>query len=402
MRTKISILLILISLLGYSQQQPTWFGGGVRFYNATEQTSFSLGHERIPLMQTNGVINSFIHSDSLVVQSQIKPFITISDVPVYQAGSNVTIDNTNPLSPIINALGSGGGSSNTFSNGITLLSGNAKIGGELIDSDTRLNIDDNTKSFGIFANTFPSTSETIKTGVRIKGNELLLQAGLLSDSIQVNGRVKLKNFIDFRNGGSSTNIYFGTGYGAAQSEDIFIASTPSEPMIITVGDDSTYDVTLKDNVFTSPNAVVNKQYVDNAVLSSSLPVGFYQEGSFTPTLTNSEYGGVFTTSSYVRVGNLVKYNIYIFITSTTGTPGTFNIQNMPFDPVPFSNSVDLIELKGSSFNTQQLETLVSSLTGSGSIVFRDNLDITANLSGIIFTNGIIRLSGSYITNVYTP
>lgn len=548
MKTKISILLLIISFFqGYSQlQSPTWFGGGIKLYNATEQTDFLSGHERIPLMQTNGIINSFIHSDSLVIQSQIKGFallnaentfkernifekeiivltngndnlfnnntihnglftangglnsngtttlagtqnfsgtLTMSGVmnydPIitnaiidsesdniiinkrwfnantktYQAGTNITIDNTDPLNPVINATGGGGtGSSNTYTNGLTLSSNNVDLGGELTQTDTRLNISDNVKSFGVFANTFAPSSEAIKTGVRVKGNELLLQAGVFSDSIQVNGRVKIRNFIDFRNGGSSTAMYFGTGYGAAQAEDVFISSTPSNPMQITVGDDATYDVTLTDNVFTSPNAVVNKQYIDNAIAgvsggggatnlnytasstngvitsstgtNATIPTvtstnaglqkpNFYEEGTFTPDIIDTNGGATYTFTvsgaTYVRTGNIVRVNVLFTNINTTGTPSPpssyFYVDNMPFISATGGNGYnggELIQFAGSTLTEDEVQNLTPFMpSGFDRVRFQRKTEYQPR-SQVSFTAGVLAFSITYITNVYTP
>lgn len=79
MKKIIFILVITLTSLSYSQ---TRFGKGIKLYNALEETDF-IFTDRMPLMDENGLINSFISTDSLVVQSQIKPFIVLSDLDNY-------------------------------------------------------------------------------------------------------------------------------------------------------------------------------------------------------------------------------------------------------------------------------------------------------------------------------
>lgn len=62
------------------------------------------------------------------------------------AGTNISIDKTDPLNPIISSSG-GGGSSYTFSNGLTESGGTVKLGGSLTEN-TQIS-DDATHTFGI-------------------------------------------------------------------------------------------------------------------------------------------------------------------------------------------------------------------------------------------------------------
>ncbi len=319
-----------------------------------------------------------------------------NDIPQIQAGTNVTIDNTDPLNPIINTSGGAGGS--TYSNGLNLSTNNVKLGGELTEASTELTITDDIKSFSVFAGT---SVPQLNTGIQVKGQELLLQAPSIGlDSIQINGRVKLKNFIDFRNGGSSTNMYFGTGYGAAQPEDIFIASTPTEPMIITVGDDAAYDVTLKDNVFTSDDAVVNKKYVDD---SHPIKSNFYQESAFTPQLkagTQTYTVNGLNQGYYVRTGNQVTVSIRLTsIADALDITGNLNIDlPLPANTNGQEGNIIIQQVNATGFNSAYS---ISTRLSSTSILLR-NPTTQSNLTNFSFSGGSIYISGTYITNVYTP
>lgn len=67
-KVTLSILLLIITFNAYCQ---TGRFATVKLKNPTERTDFSNGFEWIPLMKTNGRINSYMNASNFVVQSQL-------------------------------------------------------------------------------------------------------------------------------------------------------------------------------------------------------------------------------------------------------------------------------------------------------------------------------------------
>lgn len=373
MRTKISILLILISLLGYSQQQPTWFGGGVRLYNATEQTSFSLGHERIPLMQTNGIINSFIHSDSLVVQSQIKGFAllnaenTFKERNIFEKEIIVLTNGNDNLfnnNTIHNGLFTANGGLN--SNGTTTLAGTQNFSGTLTMSGV-MNYDP------VITNTIiDSESDNIIINKRwFNANTKTYQAGT---NITIDNTDPLNPVINATSGGgggSATNL----SYTASATNGVVSSSTGTNATIPTV---------------TTTNAGLQKP-------------DFYEEGLWTPVLydpTNNPISGSIRTPAcqFVRVGNIVHFSLRV-----TEITGTLSSISLPFSSFSVNEMVSVKvrrSINATNFDIQQEYSLMAVgitdkffLTG----VENNNLTLTYSAPG----NDLV-ISGTYKTNVYTP
>jgi hypothetical protein len=143
-------------------------------------------------------------------------------------------------------------------------------------------------------------------------------------------------------------------------------------------------------------------------LTSDIPS--YAEGTFTPTLTDTGGGATYSGTlqgEYIRTGNLVSFNISLSGLSTSGTPtGFLQIANLPF-------VVDNLSVTSAACTVNQLQGLdVNYYSAVGSVI--DSLDairigITTSasseivtLSSATLTSGIIVISGTYKTNVYTP
>ena len=143
-------------------------------------------------------------------------------------------------------------------------------------------------------------------------------------------------------------------------------------------------------------------------LTSDIPT--YEEGTFTPTLTDSSGGATYSgvmQGEYIRTGNLVYFNISLSGISTTGTPSGFlNIANLPFvvDNLSVTSGACAInQLQGVNVNyysacasvIDPLNLIRIAITTSASSKF-------TTLSSATFTSGIIVITGTYKTNVYTP
>lgn len=151
---------------------------------------------------------------------------------------------------------------------------------------------------------------------------------------------------------------------------------------------------------TGTNAVIPIVTNTNAGLQKP---DFYEEGTFVPNLVDIAGGATYTFSvqeaKYIRIGNEVTFNVYITNINSTGTTsGSLNIEGLPFSNTILS-SLNVSSFIGSTLLTSQLDRLESALIGND-IVFKE-IDTSPALS-VSFTNGNILVSGTYITNVYTP
>jgi len=157
---------------------------------------------------------------------------------------------------------------------------------------------------------------------------------------------------------------------------------------------------------TGKNAVIPVADKDRAGL---MKAGFYDEGNWTPVISESSYSGT-GFGTYLRLGNLVHYQMFYTIDSTTGTPGYFNISGLPFPP---ANSATLtnnntLEIHGTNLPPKEVRDLTIWISSRNDLnrieigAFDVQTGITNFISGVIFTEGGIRIVGTYVTNVYTP
>ncbi|QQV91519.1 hypothetical protein M1M25_gp082 [Tenacibaculum phage Gundel_1] len=142
-----------------------------------------------------------------------------------------------------------------------------------------------------------------------------------------------------------------------------------------------------------------------------MKANFYEEGTFNPVLNAvgvTDYKVTQATGGYTRVGNLVHYYITIYTSGNTiGTPTSeLKISGLPF------NSLSTQSLEGGVvrfFVGSNLSlTDVSNLTigigfNSTDLYFHLKHITPTSPSPITFSGGgIIRVSGTYTTNFYTP
>lgn len=145
-----------------------------------------------------------------------------------------------------------------------------------------------------------------------------------------------------------------------------------------------------------------------------LPAGFYDEGTFTPTLVDQTAGAIYTytvnKAYYVRTGNLVTLEINFGSIETTGTPSAMlQIQDLPFDFITDASGSCSI-FHGGNVNFYEVEPLGVNFGAQNYIAFNKTTSNTSGLSkfssdlirNITITSGNIVLTMQYITNVYTP
>ena len=118
----------------------------------------------------------------------------------------------------------------------------------------------------------------------------------------------------------------------------------------------------------------------------------YEEGTWTPTLVSSGGGQTVTytyqTGSYVKIGSVVQFNLFIKINTKSGGSGTAQISNLPFSTMARSGFLDYTMC----CQVVAASTLYASNTIQGSTIY--NIGVTfASLA-----NGDeIRVSGVYQT-----
>lgn len=160
------------------------------------------------------------------------------------------------------------------------------------------------------------------------------------------------------------------------------------------------DIKYNDNLIYHAGNLDLSNYIEKAA--------FYEEGTFTPTLTDAGAGGNYTftvlQNKYVRVGNSVTFTLVLNNIQTTGTPsGNFEITGVPFPSAVTGQSLSVSQIAGSNVTFYGVSGILAA-SDIIRIVVQSSLDGNFNsaLSSVTFSNGSLYLSGTYITNVYTP
>lgn len=183
--------------------------------------------------------------------------------------------------------------------------------------------------------------------------------------------------------------------------------TPSDYLNKTTGGTITgttlYDKTIAEQESASVKTVVNREFVEDYVASNAgLPVGFYEEGTFTPTLTGNTSDNFTYTSfgKYTRIGNQVHFQLSFSSINGNGTGG-ITISNLPISVSESGYYQQVGKILGSDLTDSEINKLSTTATIDNKLAFQLKDKLTT-LFGIVFTNGSFIISGTYITNVYTP
>ena len=155
------------------------------------------------------------------------------------------------------------------------------------------------------------------------------------------------------------------------------------------------------------NAVIPAADATNAGL---MKANFYEEGTFIPTLTNagvSAYTFNVERAFYTRIGNRVHFDIRLTGINDIDTPpnGTLFIESLPFPQGPNVMPETFNYTARTSGGDINYTSIVGGNFGDDKISFSIGTGGNANTNtwfGVNFTNGIISVSGTYTTNVYTP
>ncbi|WP_299119592.1 hypothetical protein [uncultured Tenacibaculum sp.] len=154
--------------------------------------------------------------------------------------------------------------------------------------------------------------------------------------------------------------------------------------------------------------------VADATNAGLMKANFYEEGTFTPLLTNvnlgtgvnTEYGGI-GQGNYVRIGNKVFVSIVISgITNSTETNGILIIKALPFisDGLKGESNMVINVFQGETIlGSENINEYVARKVYGYNIGFFKLSQGAQQLKNVSFSSGgDIRISGTYITNVYTP
>lgn len=130
-----------------------------------------------------------------------------------------------------------------------------------------------------------------------------------------------------------------------------------------------------------------------------MPNGFFESGTFTPTITDDLGGATYTNLTnrgfYSRVGKTVTVQVYMVGINTTGTPtGKLKIGNFPFnnvaDPTPIS-----AKILGTDLTQVAIDKISGVLVGNGNFVQFEYVDSNIQLKPT-FTNGGVWINATYI------
>jgi hypothetical protein len=287
----------------------------------------------------------------------------LDDIPKIQGGTNVTIDDTDPLNPVINVDNSGATNTVTTDTKQTI-SGEKTITGNLftsyIQSDNSINVARNITAGG-----------RIRTG----GNAL--------------------DFTESGNAGSATiqADIIGSTIHTLQPKSGTIAHVNDIPNL-KAGTNISIDTTDPSNPIINSN-------------SAGLPNNFTESGSWNPVLVDTNGDGTYShnvsQNMFSRVGNMVTVSARISSINTSGNPtGYLRIEGLPFKAaIPTVGLIGTIST--SNLTREQISQLSLQTAGNANFATFGGIDIVniAFSQGIKFTGvGVITFSMTYITNEF--
>lgn len=273
------------------------------------------------------------------------------------SGTNVNVDNTDPLNPIVNV---------------------PNIGEDNVQADW--NETDNTSDSFILNK--PTIEDTEVTSINFTGTTT--KTLTLNQS---NGNNLTATFTDDSGGGGATNLTY----------------TPSPTQGTVVSD-------------TGTDAIV--PLVDSTNAGLFPPT---LQSNFTPVFTDNGGGATYSyntnnsSSYYYKVGNLIFIHININSLVSSGTPTgqfiitglpSFNILNHGATDINYPLTLGAFESTNANENTSSVQAIVQNIGGTPTISFRYFLENTPTNAGgsqnalslVEFVNADLELSGFYLTN----
>lgn len=274
------------------------------------------------------------------------------------AGTNISVDNSDPENPIVNAP-------------------NVATASVNFGNDNRL-----LKSSGTGKDIQATGIVVSDTNVIANVLEIVATDGTFTD-VSANSIVK--------NGATNDDILLGDGSTVSLASLGSGATQLSELSDVNTSTPTNRNVLVADGTDWESRALV----VDDIN-------GFYQTGTFTPTIIDSSSGGTYTTSGingkYTKIGNTVYVWIYIIGISTSGAPsGNLRIGNLPISASSNLHAISASTFTGSSVNFYSIYPYVY----NDYIEFRVQSALdgnTSTMTSVSFTSGAIQVSGIYITD----
>lgn len=220
------------------------------------------------------------------------------------------------------------------------------------------------------------------------------------------------NFFEIASGGFLRVRYLGTQYftigSSISASNGGTISTTDEPYDVNNWDGDNKVVTqnaIRDQLAlmdTDGDGAVDA-VEPGSISDTGLSTAFYQEGTFTPTLTDDGGGATYSiagtnTGTYTRIGNKVFIDISMNSISTSGTPsGTLVIGNLPFS----AKSGSIVRMDATMFGAGiNYYDMVSTAFGLSALAIRyqDGLDDDYTTASSVTISGNISIHGFYTIN----
>lgn len=315
------------------------------------------------------------------------------------AGTNISVDNTDPDNPVISAPNTATASVN-FGNDNRLLksSGTGKdiqaTGIVISDTNVMANVLEIVATDGTFTDV--SANSIVKNGAT--NNDVLLGDGTTTPLSGIGG---------VSNGDKGDIIVSGSGdvwlyeSGSINSEDI----ANNAITLFKMADGSVDTAELVNG------AVTTTKIEDGSITQAKLNSALYEEDDFTPTVIDGSEGGgsgTYTISGisegyFTRFGNQVTVSITITNINTSGSPSdTLYVTGLPYSASGL-NGQFVATVTGSSVSFYSIVGVLAGGAGptAAGIGFKiqtsldgENFD---NFGSVTLTSSTIRINGTYIT-----
>lgn len=135
-----------------------------------------------------------------------------------------------------------------------------------------------------------------------------------------------------------------------------------------------------------------KNYVDTS---------FYQQGTWTPVLSDGTYTATATVEGYYeRVGDLVTFRGHITVTSLGSMVGTVRVAGLPFNAIASTNDLgNLVVNEADNFNVTAIETVTGLVVQGSNYAELKLWDLIAGTSELLSTEltatSVFSFGGSY-------
>lgn len=175
---------------------------------------------------------------------------------------------------------------------------------------------------------------------------------------------------------------------------ISIKSKGTNVFVLSDNGEATYDRTIAQISSGSDKGLVTKEWVN---ANAGLPAGFYDEGTFTPTLSGGSYTFNTVRNDYIRIGN--KKTFYFTLTNINGTGNSGQSLRIGVGELLSDLCESTLRRISGSDITEEYKCEITNSAGN-SVFIKKGDDLAQ--SNVDFTNGVLSGSITIITNVYTP